>query len=299
MPSSKELRRRIKSVKNTSQITKAMQMVSATKMRRAQNQAIGSRPYWQTLLQALVSVSDRVDSSPHSLLAGNDSQNSGALVFSTDKGLCGSLNSNVFKMVMSAEFVVRCEEKESIFYTIGKKGKEFVVRSGKTLEADFPNPEKVDFNAAVKIRKFIIPEYLSGKIGKVFLVYPRFLSTLRQEARVAQLLPVEKESLLELIQSFCQEPTTHNQQPTSELLFEPNPDQVLDYALIHLIDTRIYQALLETKASEHSARMVAMKNATDNAKELVSDLTLNYNQLRQDAITRELLEATSAGAAME
>lgn len=297
MASSKELRRRIKSVKNTSQITKAMQMVSATKMRKAQTQAITARPYWRTLLSVISEVSGKIDPAFHPLLYGNNTDKSGVVVLSTDKGLCGSLNTNVFRKVMGDEFGVWNRKEEVIFYSVGRKGREFIVRSGRKLEADFQNPEKVGFVEAVKIRKLILPEFLNGKVGKVFLTYPRFISTLRQEARVVQLLPVTQEAIDEVLFLLNPEKGTDTRS-NQEFVFEPGVDQVLDYALIHLLDTRIYQALLETKASEHSARMMAMQNATDNAKELVSDLTLTYNQMRQDAITRELLEITSAAAAL-
>lgn len=295
MPSTRDLRRRIKSIKNTSQITKAMQMVSATKMRKAQNQTLSARPYWQTLLQTVAKVSDKIHPEAHPLLNTNSSTKIGALVLSSDKGLCGSLNANVLRLIQNDEHL---KGYEVTYYTVGKKGRDFLVRTGKSLEADFTNHEHISFSEAAQIRKLLVEVYTSGSVGKVYMVYPRFISTLRQEARIVQLLPITQEAI-DVVLSTVGKVSTENETVTGDLLFEPNADQVLEFVLIHLLETRIYQALLETKASEHSARMMAMQNATDNAKELVTDLNLTYNQVRQDAITNELLEITSAGAALE
>jgi F-type H+-transporting ATPase subunit gamma len=293
MPSTRDIRRRIKSVKNTSQITRAMQMVSATKMRKAQNQALSGRPYWQALIYALAQVSGQVNPEIHPLLSSNNSAKVGMLVITTDKGLCGSLNANIVRMLANQKM-----EGEAVYYTTGRKGRDFIVRSGKKLEADFARPEHVSFKEAVSIRKLIMEAFLKGEVGKVYMVYPHFLSTLRQEPKMVQILPIEKPLLEEVLNNVPGEKQALNSL-ASEFMFEPGADQVLDYALVHLLDTRIYQALLESKASEHSATMIAMQNATENAKELVQDLQLTYNQMRQGAITTELLEITSAAAALE
>ncbi len=290
MPSTRDLRRRIKSVKNTSQITKAMQMVSATKMRRAQTQALAGRPYSQVINYALSQVSERINPEIHRLLASNGSEKVAVLIFSTDKGLCGALNTNLIR-ALSEELKVKGEGKNIVFYTVGKKGRDFVVRTGKDLKADFESFEHIDFNQARRLRNFLISAFDKGEIGEVYLVYPDFISTLKQEPKIVKLLPIDA--------SLLTDTDKEANGKSGDFLFEPNADKVLDFALTHLIDTQIYQALLETKASEHSARMIAMQNATDNAKDLVSDLTLTYNQVRQGAITNELLEITSAGAALE
>lgn len=300
MPNLRDLRRRIKSIKNTSQITRAMQMVSATKMRKAQSQALSARPYWQTLLQAVVGVAEKVRPEIHPLLNNSQPENGrskvGILAISSDRGLCGSLNTNIFRLLQNIEQEKKGEEL--VFYTVGKKVRDFVARSGKNLQADFTNPEHVNFGEAVKIRKLVVEAFLSGEVSRVSLVYPRFITTLRQEVKFLQLLPIRQEVLLDVL-SLVRSGEVGEKLVNGEVIFEPNADEVLDFALLHLLDTRIYQALLETRASEHSARMIAMQNATDNAKELVSDLTLTYNQLRQDAITKELLEITSAASALE
>jgi len=290
MPSTKEIRRRIKSVKNTSQITKAMQMVSATKMRKAQNQALDARPYTLTLNGVLATLSGKVSQEAHPLLSSNTSSKVGVLLFTTDKGLCGALNSNLIRTIQGSS---ELEGKEITYYTVGKKGRDFIVRSGKNLEADFESQEKVSMSDAVAIRKLILPLFLNSDLGMVYLLYSDFISTLRQEPKLAMILPIDPS----VMKSGSE--VTPPGGMSSEFVFEPNPDSVLDYALTHMIDIQIYQALLETKASEHSARMVAMKNATDNAKDLVSDLSLTYNQMRQNAVTSELLEITSAQSALE
>src|SRR3989338_4964793 len=268
MANTRELRRRIKSVKNTSQITRAMEMVAATKMKRAQNQAISGRPYKENLYSSLARLLPKIDQESHPLLVGNGSKTAGVVLLSTDKGLVGALNTNLIRTLVGST--------NAIYYTVGKKGRSFVVKTGKELAGDFENRDSVTFRQAVQLTKMITDAYL---------VYPQFISTLKQEAKKVKLLPISLESIETVY--------------TKEFLFEPNVDALLDFILMHHIETQIYQALLETKASEHSSRMVAMKNATDNAKELVEDLTLTYNQTRQDAITKEILEISSASVAIE
>ncbi len=295
MASTKEIRRRIKSIKNTGQITKALQMVSATKMRRAQSQATLARPYRDTLSLVVTLSSGKIDPSLHPLLSPGLSDKMGVVLLSTDKGMCGSLNANIFRMIQNEKILAEARKTDEWeFYTVGRKGREFIARTGRKLAADFESTEKVSFTEAAKVRKFIVNAFLHGEVGTVYLAYADFVSTLRQEARLVKLLPVDPVVLHE---ALAQHEATDDM--ASEFLFEPNLDTVLDFALVHLIDTQIYQAMLEMKASEHSARMIAMQNATNNAKDLVSDLTLTYNQMRQDAITRELLEIASAAAALE
>lgn len=292
MANTRELRRRIKSVKNTAQITKAMQMVAATKMRRAQNQALNGRPYSFNLASALERLLPLVDLEAHPLLSGNESKKVGVALLTTDKSLCGALNTNIFRMLTSSGLL----SSETQFYTVGKKGRNFVARSGKNLLADFENVDSVTFREAVQLAKLVTDAYFTGEIGEAYLVYPQFISTLRQEPSRAKLLPIDLESV---VMEETQAEGKKEVSSKNEFLFEPNADELLDYILVHQIQIRIYQALLETKASEHSARMIAMQNATDNAMELVDDLNLTYNQTRQDAITKELLEITTASLAME
>lgn len=297
MANTRELRRRIKSIKNTSQITKAMQMVAATKMRRAQNQATSGRPYVENLSEALSRLLPGIDQEAHPLLTGNNSNTSGVVLLSTDKGLVGALNTNLMRATLN----LQTGSAGLIFYTVGRKGRNFVVRTGKDLKADFENVDTVSFRQAVQLTKIITEAFLAGEVGEVYLVYPQFVSTIKQEARKVKLLPIELEKLDVGSEKLDNEMRGGKLggNDNREFLFEPNVDALLDFILIHQVQIKIYQALLETKASEHSARMVAMKNATDNAMELVEDLTLTYNQTRQASITTELLEITTAQVAME
>ncbi len=293
MANTRELRRRIKSVKNTSQITKAMQMVAATKMRKAQTQALSGRPYLQALNFSVSNLLEAVNIEAHPLLQGNGSEKGAVLVLTTDKSLCGALNTNVFRVLQS----LSKDLKNSLYYTVGKKGRQFVVKTDKALQADFENHEVITFRQARQIGKLLIDAYLNNEFGTLYLIYPHFVTTLRQETKQVSLLPIDPTHLKELLEDYL--PANGKNGQNAEFLFEPDADELLEYILIHSIETKIYQALLETKASEHSARMIAMQNATDNAKELVADLQLAYNQTRQDSITKELLEITTASAAME
>ncbi|MBU1000660.1 ATP synthase F1 subunit gamma [Patescibacteria group bacterium] len=294
MANTRELRRRIKSVKGTAQITKAMQMVAATKMRKAQNQALSGRPYNFNLSKALKKVLPLVEIRSHSLLLGNGVKTIGVALLTTDKSLCGALNTNLFRLITASGFL----SADAVFYTIGKKGRNFIARSGKNLQADFENLDVVTFKGAVQLAKLVMDAFLAKEVGEVYIVYPRFNSTLKQEPVKIKLLPIEYSKLEEMIAREVQSDSKEDKETESEFLFEPDPYKLLDYILVHYIQIEIYQSLLETKASEHSARMIAMKNATDNALDLVDDLNLAYNQTRQDSITKELLEITTAIVAM-
>ena len=325
MANTRELRRRIRSIKNTSQITKAMQMVAATKMRRAQNQAVSGRPYEENLNFSVGTLLPRVDVTTHPLLSrhpersegSQDSDNKqsrdfshsarndksvGVILLSTNKSLCGALNTNLFRVVQQ-KFG---NEKDIKYFSLGLKGRNFVVRTGKTLEADFESPETVALREARQISNLVRNAFLEGSVKEVYLAFPDFVSTLRQEPKIVKLLPIDpsvisndSERSPDLSNKLSRDSSQARNDNGIEFLFEPNVDELLDFVLVHHIETQIYQALLETKASEHSARMMAMQNATENAKELVEDLNLTYNQTRQAAITNELLEITTAGAAME
>ncbi|MBI2593927.1 ATP synthase F1 subunit gamma [Candidatus Daviesbacteria bacterium] len=305
MANTRELRRRIRSIKNTSQITKAMQMVAATKMRRAQVQAESGDPYAQTLNESLKRLTSAVDPTLNPLLQENEGKDIGVIVLSTDKGLVGALNTNLFRQLLA--FQLRVVNLR--FYTIGKKGRQFVVKIGKELVADFESSDTVTFRQSKLLARTVKDSFLKGELKEVYLVYPDFISTLRQEPRIEKLLPISADAL-EIETGLTNSDTTTKPRGTrdtfdtgdtssNEFLFEPSTSELLDFILNHSIETKIYKALLETKASEHSARMIAMKNATDNAKDLVEDLTLSYNQTRQQAITNELLEITTAQAALE
>jgi F-type H+-transporting ATPase subunit gamma len=299
MSNTRELRRRIKSVKNTSQITKAMQMVAATKMRRAQLQALQGRPYAETLQQSIEKLLGSIDVETHPLLTPNPEGKVGVILLSTDKGLCGALNTNLLRATV--QFLLTHREAE--FLTVGRKGRSFLAKTGKDIEADFENPETVVLSSARQLSKLMVDKFLAQDISEGYIIFPRFVSTLKQEPAVIKLLPIDL-SVIADPEGVKQSQGLDNKKAkqsfvNADFIFEPDADALLDFILTHSIETKIYQALLETKASEHSARMIAMQNATDNAQDLVQDLQLTYNQTRQADITNELLEITSASAALE
>jgi F-type H+-transporting ATPase subunit gamma len=284
MPSTLDIRRRIKSVKNTAQITKAMQMVAAAKMRKAQAAAIAGRPYQEMLSRVLAALKSRVDPSSHQLLAVRPVNKELILIFSTDKGLCGPLNTNLFRELAGVD------PAQSEFAVSGRKAVQYITRTRRTLTADFVLRDTIHFSEVRPIARFVSDKFISGEVDQVRVLYPKFVNTLTQQPVLRKLLPIPAEEL------DLEGPRA---QTGGEYLFEPDEQTVLDSILPHYVAFQLFQMALNTRASEHSARMVAMKNATDNAKQLVNDLTLEYNKVRQANITTEILEITTAQLAVE
>lgn len=291
MPSTRDIRRRIKSVKNTAQITKAMQMVASAKMRKAQQAALAGRPYATLMNSVLAAVSAGAGDFTHPLLEIREVKRRGLIIISTDKGLCGALNTNLLRE--AAKF----DKGTTAHITAGRKASLFVARTKRELVAEFTYKDSPLFSEARAISRYAQDLFLSGKVDQVDVLYTNFISTLNQRPEVRTLLPLGEIKALEVDTRGANEGLAL-QHDGREYLFEPNPAEVLGGLLPHYLNFQVYQYLLEAKASEHSARMVAMKNATDNAKQLIKDLTLEYNKLRQANITRELLEITSAAMAM-
>lgn len=289
MASLRDIRRRIKSVKNTAQITKAMQMVAASKMRKAQEAALSGRPYAELLNRVLVSLRDKVDPSLHPLLEKREGKNELVIMISTDKGLCGGLNTNLFRE--AAGFNVDTTK----FISVGRKGTQFLARTKRNVIADFALKDQPSFLESKAISKFAIEKFLSGEVDKVTVLYPLFVNTLVQKPTVISLLPIT--SLEEAGLTAGGEAVTSTE-ASGDILFEPDAQSILDAIVPYYVHYELYQMVLGARASEHSARMVAMKSATDNAKTLVKDLTLEYNKARQAAITTELLEISTAQLAL-
>jgi len=281
MPSTLDLRRRIKSVKNTAQITKAMQMVAASKMRKAQAAAIAGRPYQELLARVLAAVKGRVDPGSHLLLAVRPVNQELILIFSTDKGLCGPLNANLFRELGEID------REKSEYAVSGRKAIQFITRTRRKLTADFALKDTIHFSEIRPIAKFVSDKFISGEVDQVRVLHPKFVNTLVQQPVLRTLLPIPVKEL-----------GIEGSESGGEYLFEPDEHSVLDAILPHYIAFQLFQMALDARASEHSARMVAMKNATDNAKELIKDLTLEYNKVRQENITTELLEITTAQLAV-
>ncbi len=298
MANLRDIRRRIKSVKNTAQITRAMELVAAAKMKKAQNQAIAGRAYADELNKVLVNLKQNVDENAHPLLEKRDGKKTLTLVISADKGLCGGFNGNLFKEV------VKDQTNETEYVTVGRKLRISLEKAGNDTKADFVVKDPVPFAEARPISKYLTDKFLSGEYDCVKVAFNDFKSTMLQVPTVVQLLPIESTNLgekqdYEGVGKGIIGETDKAQALEKEYTFEPSPAKVLDTLLPQYVNFQVYQMLVESRASEHSARMVSMKAATDNAKDMQDALTLEFNKLRQAAITAELLEITTAMKAME
>ena len=293
MPSTQEFRRRIKSVNNTKQITKAMEMIASIKMQKAVRTAASGRSYVQNSWNMLETLAKLTSPESHPLLNQREIKKTAVVLLTSDRGLCGSYNSEVLKKLLNFQ---KNEAGSFDVITLGKKGAEFVKRYAVgDLAAEFPALESnIGFDDIRPIAKLTIDEYLSGKYDRVVVIYSHFESSLKQTPVTKQILPITSEhiDIPELWQK--KEETVQ-----SEYKFEPDPDTVLDAILPQFVRLQIFGAILEANASEHSARMVAMKNATDNAGNLIDELRLIYNTVRQGNITREIAEISGAAEAMK
>jgi F-type H+-transporting ATPase subunit gamma len=291
MPSTRDIRRRIKSVKNTAQITKAMQMVAAAKMRKAQQAALVGRPYAQLLNEIMAEAATRTVGFDHPLMQSRPVAKRAVVIVSTDRGLCGGLNSNLFREA------AKLDKNITTFIAAGKKGAQFVSRTRRALAAEFHFKDAPEFAEARAISKFVQQMFLKGEVDAVDILFPRFINTLTQQPQVVPFLPIAKiVAATAGVNAPAQELPAGS--ATDVFEFEPDEETVLGELLPHSLNFQMHQVLLETKASEQSARMVAMKNATDNAQQIIKDLTLEYNKLRQANITKELLEITTAQMAV-
>jgi len=292
MPSTRDIRRRIKSVKNTAQITKAMQMVASAKMRKAQQAALAGRPYATLMNDVLAAATAGAGEFTHPLMEKREGRKRAVILISTDKGLCGALNTNLLREAM------RFDKDTTVFVCAGRKGSQWASRLKRDLAAEFTYKDIPAFSEARAISRFAQELFTSGKVDAVDVVFTNFVSTLVQKPETRQLLPIGRIQKLEADLTGSGGTEEITAKAGTEYLFEPGAPVVLGNLLPHYVNYQVFQFLQESKASEQSARMVAMKNATDNAKQLIKDLTLEYNKLRQANITKELLEITSAAMAM-
>jgi F-type H+-transporting ATPase subunit gamma len=289
MANTKDLRRRIKSIRSTAQITKAMQMVAASKMRRAQQHALAGRPYATLMNKVLVSLQQRTDAKLHPLLEIRPVRKELVLIVSTDKGLAGALNTNLLREA------ARFEPEKTSFVVVGRKARQFLVRMKRDLAADFELKDSPAFGETKAIAQFCAEKFLNREVDKVSVLYTQFINTINQRPLVRTLLPI---SSFDLPREETKEPDGDKADPMVGYLFEPSAESVLDAMLPYYIQYEVFQMILDARASEHSARMVAMKNATDNAHQFIKDLTLEYNKMRQESITTELLEIATAQRAL-
>lgn len=284
MAQARLIKSRIKSASNISKITKAMEMVSASKMRRSQQQALKSRPYTHKLVEMLHTIASYTPSDLHPLLKNpNPTAPICFVIISTDRGLAGSLNANLFRQV----FKEIEAQKDCVFVTIGKKAREFVLKTNKTIIAQFEGlPDTLSLSDVMPISALLVEEFLKGKFSAVKTIHMQFVTTLTQTVEVNQILPVATQNVGQIQAT----PNTS----LKEYVFEPSAKEMLGILLPFYAENGFFQIMLEAKASEHSARMVSMKNASDNAKDIVSSLRLEYNKSRQASITSELLDITTA-----
>jgi F-type H+-transporting ATPase subunit gamma len=287
MPSGKEIRNKIKSVENTRKITKAMEMVAASKMRKAQERMRAARPYGEKIRRVAAHLSHALTDYRHPFLEKREPvKNIGLITITSDKGLCGGLNSNVLRLALTKMKVWEAEGKGLQVSAIGNKGFGFMQRAGAKVVShvtglgDTPHLEKLI--GPVKVQ---LDAYIKGEIDVLYVVYTRFINTMKQEAVIEQLLPLADDLV-------------GGESNKWDYIYEPDAKAVIDDLLVRYVEALIYQSVAENMASEQSARMVAMKSASDNAKDVIGDLKLVYNKARQAAITKELSEIVSGAAAV-
>jgi len=278
------IRRRIKGIQSTSKITRAMEMIATSKMRKAQERGLAGRPYAEKIMQVMADLAAlrREGEEMHPLLQKRPVKKIGILHITPDRGMCGGLNTNINRT--AANFILEQEAPVSLV-AVGRKGRDFMRRYGREIRAEFTNlGDRPGWLDTLPISRIIIDDYTSGEIDRVYLVYPQFISTMVQKPIVHQILPVEPAEI----------PAAQN----VDYIYEPGPAEVLGQLLPRFVEMQVYHAILESIASEQSARMVAMRNATESANELIEELTLMYNKARQETITKELLDITGGAAAL-
>jgi F-type H+-transporting ATPase subunit gamma len=290
MASLKEIRGRIASIRNIAQITRAMEMVAASRMKRAQDAILAARPYDDQMREVLTRVAAAAPEEASPLLARRPVKRVGLLVLTTDRGLVGSLNANAVRTVL--HYIADRSEREPGIeidvITVGRKGREALRHSGVSIAAHFPGlGDRPAFRDVLPIARLVTEDFLSERYDEIDIEYSTFITTLTQRAEVHRILPVERPEIGE-----------EQHESNDEYLFEPSPEAVLSQLLPHYVAVDLYRAVLENNASEQSAQMISMRNATDNANELLDDLTLEYNKTRQANITREMTEIASGAEAL-
>ena len=295
MPNLLEVRRRLKSVKNTQQITKAMKMVSAARLKRAQDRVVMARPFANKMGEVLGELAQRTDQDfHHPLLDMRGDQRYQLVLITADKGLCGAFNTNLTKAAQA--FIRENPDKTIEIMAVGRKGRDFFRNRHATITSEFiglTGRARLEFSEALEVAQAIIKEYTEDKeIDKVFLIYNEFKSVLSQRVVLEQLLPVSR------AKAEQEEEKPQQAATLVDYIYEQPPEQMFSTLLPRLIETQIFRALLESVASEHGARMTAMDSASKNASELIESLTLNMNRIRQAAITNEIIEVVSGAAAL-
>ena len=292
MASGKELRTKIKSVENTKKITKAMEMISVSKMRKAQERMRAARPFSEKVRSIAANLGEANPEYVHAFMKTNDAKAVGMIVVSTDKGLCGGLNTNLFRAVTGKLRDAQSAGKSAITVAIGSKGQGFLSRIGAKVVSQVTHlGDKPHLDKLIGPVKVLLDAYIKGEVSAVYLCYNKFISTMKQEPVVEQLLPLSAEKMQE-------ETKAAGAQHSWDYIYEPDAQTVIDELLVRYAEALVFQAVAENMASEHAARMVAMKAATDNAGNVIAELKLVYNKTRQAAITKELSEIVAGAAAV-
>ena len=284
MISTRILRRRIHTVENTAKICKAMEMIATAKMKRAQDQARAGRPYAEKISEVIadLAIHPQIGEDSHPLLQNRETKKIAIVHFTTDRGLCGGLNANLNRVIGTfiSEQIVPVT-----LITVGRKGRNFMLRAGQTIRAEFTGiKDRPSLQDTLPISRVVIDDYSSGEVDLVYLTYPRFVSTMAQRPTMEALLPVE--------------PLDMPSAERGEYIYEPEPSIVFNELLPRFVEMQVYHAILELIASEQSARMVAMRSASDNAKEVIEDLTLTLNKARQETITNEICDISGGAEAL-
>jgi F-type H+-transporting ATPase subunit gamma len=288
MASTRTLRSRIRSVKNIAQITKAMELVAASRMRRAQQNVLSARPFSHKVQEIMADIAALQSNESYRgispLLQQRPIEHIGLVLITADRGLAGSLNTNSIRRAVRF-LTSETEGKPARLVTVGRKGRDFMTRSGREIVAEFTGiSDRPTLQDTLPISKLVIDDYVKGKYDSVYMLYTQFINTVTVRPQLVKLLPIEPPETTGIV--------------NTDFIFEPGPVEVLQSLLPRYIEILIYQAILENIASEQSSRMVAMRNASDKAKELIGELTLTYNKIRQSNITREILEIASGAAAL-
>jgi F-type H+-transporting ATPase subunit gamma len=288
MPSLRDIKRKITSVKKTQQITKAMKMVAAAKLRRAQERVIAARPYSRKMLQVIANLAGRVERAQHPLLAKREPKNVKLVVLTSDRGLCGAYNTNILRKAVEAVRQFKAEGKEVKVNVVGRKGRDFFrKRSAYTLGKVWSDLGMIDYAKAADVGKNIVERFTAGETDEVYLLYNEFKSVIQQKVTLEKLLPVEPPAEADPFMAAV------------DYLYEPTPEAILSSILPKHIEVQVYRSMLESQASEMGARMTAMDSATRNAKDMIERLTLKFNKQRQAAITKEISEIVGGAEALK
>ncbi len=288
MPSLRDIKRKITSVKKTQQITKAMKMVAAAKLRRAQERVISARPYSRKMLAVIANLAGRVERAQHPLLAKRVPKQVKLMVLTSDRGLCGAYNTNILRKAVETVRQFKADGKEVKVNVVGRKGRDFFrKRSAYTLGKVWSELGTIDYDKAADVGKNIVERFTAGETDEVYLLYNEFKSVMQQKVTLEKLLPVEPPEEADPFMAAV------------DYLYEPTPEAILDSILPKHIEVQVYRAMLESQASEMGARMTAMDSATRNAKDMIERLTLKFNKQRQAAITKEISEIVGGAEALK